>query len=622
VTVLAPESPVLAPQSPAVSQTTALGRAAGLWRLVEVALLVFAPLLAFLLLHPRAMSAPVLPDPAMHSVYLWDPGDLARRYAPSALPAYLRHYIGPPAAYFRWGARPGFLVPGRLAYLAFGAVLGFLAFRYVLALIATVPAYVLGKRCYGVGVGALAVCLVLASPVVVTAWGTDFPDSAAVSYILGGLACLVMPSPRSAARRRWQLAAAVLLTAGVWSLATTALVVAVAVVVVALQTAVRRGLSAMLADFLWLASGAVATTVALGVGSWLVLGRFGYVVPTIQAVSFLATPAQTAFWHSTNWRWALGDAYLLVLPATCLAWAMLAVRRRIPMPAAAIGIIAALQLAVAAAGQFGGSLQLLEEHYLSSPLWGASLLTLMVVIAELTHPMTRHPLARWLPAALVIGVAVLSEAAPPVPAVGWLPWGAALAALVVSLAAAVAWLPRQLATAGTAAAVAILGALMALTVAPNSTSAKLPGTVFDPPTGYQGALGGSWRTMADDYRLEQAVRRLVPNATYQGEQLVDCFPYPSPLEAQLIGLFHSSVNTLPGGCPNLGPAARAEIRSRNVAQLVAMAPNERLDLPLLMQHLAQLHPRLVRFASLHSGTESVQVAVIDFPAADGPQYHP
>jgi hypothetical protein len=602
--------------------TTAPPPAAGPWRIVEVALLVVAPLLAFLVLHLRVMATTVLPDPAMHSVYLWDPGDLARRYAPSALPPHLRNYIGPWAAYLRWGARPGFLVPGRLAYLAFGAVPGFLAFRYVLALIAIVPAYVLGKRCYGVGVGALAVCLVLASPVVVTAWGTDFPDSAAVSYTLAGLACLVMPSSQSAARRRWQLAAGVLLTAAVWSLATTVLLVAIAVVVVALQTAARRGLAAMRADLLWLATGAVATTIALGVGSWLVLGRFDYELPTIQAVLFLASPAQAVLWHSTNWRWVLGDAYLLVLPATCLAWATLAVRRRIPPAAVAIGIVATVQLAAAAAGQFAGSLQLLEEHYLSSPLWAASLLTLTVVIAELTRSLTAHPLARWLPAAFVIGVALLSEAAPPVPALGWLPWGAALATLVVALAAAVAWLPPRVPAAGTVAAAAILGALMVLTVAPNPTSAALRGTVFDPPTGYQGALGGSWRPALDAYRLEEAVRRLVPNATYQGEQLVECFPHNGHLEAQLIGLFHSSINNLPGRCPAVGSVARAEIRSRDVAQLVDMSPNERLDVPVLMRHLAQLDPRLARFATLHAGPDSVQVAVIDFPAAGGPQFHP
>jgi hypothetical protein len=614
---------VLAPERPSVVPSTAHGRPARRWQIVEVALLIAAPLLACLILHLRTMATPLLPDPAMHSVYLWDPGDLVRRYAPSALPASLRDYIGPPAAYFRWGTRPGFLVPGRLAYLAFGPVPGFLAFRYVLALIATVPAYLLGKRCYGVGIGALAVCLVLASPVVITAWGTDFPDSAAVSYMLGGLACLVMPTHRSAARRRWQLSAAVLLTAAVWSLATTAVLVAVAVVAVGWQTAVQRGFVVMLVDLLWLVSGAVATTVALGVGSWLALGRLDYVLPTIKAVLFLATPAQRALWHSTNWRWALGDAYLLVLPATCLAWAVLAIRRRrVPSPAVAIGIVAALQLAIAAAGQFGGSLQLLEQHFLSSPLWAASLLTLTAVIAELTRPLTRHPFARWLPAAMVVGVALLFEAAPRVPAFGWLPWGAALAALVVALAATVAWLPHRSSVAGTAATVAILAAIMVLTIAPNPTSAQLPGTAFDPATGYQGALGGSSRTAVDEYRLAAAVRRAVPNATYQGEQLVDCLPQPSYLGLQLMALFHTAINLLPGRCPTLDAAARAEIRSRNVAQLVAMTPNERLDVPVLMKHLADLHPRLVRFANLRSGTDSVQLAVIDFPAAHGPQYHP
>jgi hypothetical protein len=115
---------------------------------------------------------------------------------------------------------------------------------------------------------------------------------------------------------------------------------------------------------------------------------------------------------------------------------------------------------------------------------------------------------------------------------------------------------------------------------------------------------------------------VVPNATYQGEQLVDCLPHISALGLQLIGLFHTGINYLPGRCPTVGLRDRAEIRSRNVAQLVAMAPNQRLDVPVLLKHLAHLHGRLVRFARLHSGTQSVQVAVIDFPAADGAQHHP
>jgi hypothetical protein len=609
---------LLAAKTPAILRATAHAPPPRLSRSLELALLAAAPLLAFLILHLRAMATPVLPDPAMHSVYLWDPGDLARRYRPVALPVHLRNYIGPAGAYFRWGTRPGFLVPGRLAYLAFGPVPGFLVFRYVLALIATVPAYLLGKRSYGVGVGALAVCLVLSSPVVITAWGTDFPDSAAVSYMLAGLACLVMPSQPDAARTGWQLAAAVLLTFAVWSLATTGLLVGLAVVVVAAQAAVQHGARAARTDLLRLAAGAVATTLLLGIASWLVLGRLDYVFPTLQAVKFLDTPAQTALWHSKNWRWVLDDSYLLVLPATCVACATLAVRRRLPSAAAAIAITAAVQLVLAAAGQFGSSLQLLENHYLSSPLWAASLLTLTVVIAELTRPLSERPLARWLPAALVIAAALIVEAAPAVPAFGWWPWGVILAAGVVAVVAIAAWLPRHLAAVGTVVAAGVLAATLVLTIAPNPSTQTLRGAVYDPPTGYEGALGESWQTGLDDYRLEAAVRKIVPNASYQGEQLVDSLPHPSPLGLQLIGLFHTGINYL----TSLGSTAQAEIRSRNVAQLVMMAPNQRLNVPILLLELAPLHPRIARFASLRSGTQSVQLAVIDFPAANGPRYRP
>jgi hypothetical protein len=589
------------------------------WHLLEVPLLALAPLLAVLVLHLRLMAPPALPDPAMHSVYIWDPTDLVRRYAPSLLGRSLRDYIGPPAAYFRWGTRPGFLVPARLSFLAFGTFPGFLVFRYALALIAIVPAYLLGKRSYGGSIGAVAVCLVLASPVVVTAWGTDFPDSAAVSYLVGGFACLLMPTASDRARRGWLLVAAVLLTAAVWSLATTGLLVAVAVVVVAVQTAVGRGWAVMLADLLWLAIGAVATTLALGVGSWLVLGRFDYVVPTLQAVRFLATPAQTRRWHSANWRWVLDDPYLLVLPATCLAWAVLAVRRRLPTPAITIGAVATLQLTVAAIGQFAGKLQLLENHYLSSPMWAASLLTLTVVIAELTRPLAVSRVLRWLPVVLVIAVALVSEITPDVPSFSFSA-GVALAVVVVAGTGVAAWFPRPHAAPGPIAAVAVLAVLLALTVTPNQSAASLPGTVFDPPTGYQDALGGSSRTLVDDYRLEQEARHVIPNATYHGEQLLDCVSGYSSLSREMVGMFHNSINDLHDRCPRVGVRGMRKIRRRNAAQIVYMTPDRHLRLRQLMEHLAPVHPRIARVARLRSGSESVQLAVIDLPAALGPHH--
>jgi hypothetical protein len=566
-----------------------------------------SPAAAALVLRLRLMAPSDLPDPAMHTIYIIDPRQVFARYAA----AYAS------TARLREGARVGFLEPARLAYLAFGAVPGFFVMRYVLALIAVVPVYLLLRRCYGRPAGVAGVLAVLSSPVLVTAWGTDYPDSAVVSYAAGALACLAMPcSPRW--RRGWLAAAGVLLTAAVWAHGVAVPLVG-ATMVGYLGVRLRRDRAGLPGDLVLLAGVAAAVTGLLAVGSELLLGRVDFIATTWQAYRFLSQPSQLSLWHSGSWRWAPYVAYLLVPPAVLGGLAVAVARRgrAVATPVLLVGVIVATQLVVYVGLQFFGTVQTLEEHYFSSTLWAGVCLAFAITVAELARPLSDRPLARWLPAAVLLAVPLCYEADPHVPAFGWAPLGVILAVAVIVAAGAARCcgrLSRPLAAVvglGTALA-AFAGASLVLTVAPVPSHPALRDTIFDPPPSYASALGGSWATYLDSYRIAVTLPLFAGPAAYQGEQLLTWWPISDASSSpftEYVGMYHSRFNTLPSNPPDLTPADRAMLRARRPAELL-LYDTSAASFPTALRNLGQFQATLIRATVLHSGPLVLHVWLI------------
>lgn len=583
---------------------------------LEVLGVALSPAAAALVLRLRLMAPSVLPDPALHTMYIIHPRDVFTRYAAA---------LGPTAR-LREGARVGFLVPARLDYLAFGPVPGFFVTRYLFALVAVGPVYLLLRRLYGPPAGVAGILVVLSSPVIVTAWGTDYPDCAVVSYVAGAVACLAMPcAPRW--RRAWLAAAGVLLVLAVWS---HGVAVPLAGATLAGYLAVRlvRDRAGLAGDLALLAGVAVAVTGLLVLAAAVLLGHANFIGLTWQALRYLSQPSQTAHWHSANWRWALYVAYLLVPPAVLGAFVVAVARRGrgVPTPVLLVGVVVAVQVLVYFLLQFAGTVQTLEQHYLSSTLWPGVCLAAAITIAELARPLSGRPFARWLPVAVLLVVPLGYEAYPHVPSFGWLPFGAILAAgvIVAAVAASGAARLRHPLTAATAIGlglVAFAGAALVLTVAPIPVRPQLPNTHpgSDPAPAYSTALGGSGTIYIDGYRIATALPAFVGPAAYRGEQLLIWRLTPGRYEylSYAVGMYHDGYNKLQSSSPNLTQSDRRKLMSRRPAELL-LAGKSASSFPTALHHLSAFRPALMRAGELRAGPLVLHVWLIRL----GAYYHP
>lgn len=550
------------------------------------------------------MAPPDLNDPAMHTAFIIDPHDVFVRFT-----ALLE-----PTDRLREGARVGFLVPARIAYLLFGAVPGFVVFRYLLALIAVIPVYLLMRRMYNRMAGVIAVIVILSCPVIILAWGTDFPDLAAVSYLIGGLACLAMPSGRH--RVGWLIGAGILFTMALWALATSAPLIIVTLAVYA-RIGFARDRAHLLRDIAIVGGAAVAVTGLLVIGSGLLIGPLDYIQTTIQSLIYLAQPSQVRLNHSASPFWAPYITYLLVLPTVIALWfvAFATRLRTVPTPQLVVGMSCLAQFGIFSVLQLFGGVQDLEVHYFSSLLWGAVCLTFAIVVVELGRSLLAHRLWRWAVPTLLIAIPLVFEIRPRIPQFGWVPWGFALAALILLLG----WGATRITASArggrgmvlnAGALVAITGGLLGLTVTPTQ-HAHVKGTVDDTFPAYAGTLGGSDTVDVDLYSITTQLPGFVGPAAYSAEGLVTWWSDDEiAYLREPIGMYHAFFNSIPSDLGPLIPAGAQFLDARRPAQVLLMSFNGTL-FPESLQSLSKYQPEVVKTGVLRAGSLALHLWLVD-----------
>lgn len=537
------------------------------------------------------MAPNVLTDSNISTAYIVHPKDFLERYSAA---------LGSHGAGLRELGRIGFLVPAHAVYLMFGAVPEFFIMRYAFALIAVVPTYVLLRRIYGAPAGVIGIIVVMSSPVIVTAWGTDYPDSAVVSYLIGSLACLAL-SLVSSRQRVWLVLAGATATMALWSHQISVPLLAV-MFLSYLGVRIAANRERIGRDVLLLGGVALTVTAVLALGSQLMFGRSDFLSLSWKAYRFYSQPVQVNFWHTSYTVWLSKMPYLLVPPAVIGAWCVTFFRlqRPIPRPQLLIGTVCALQVGVFSYMQFFGKSWTLEQHYLSSTLFGAVALTLAVTLSELAAGFQPHRIGRWIPPLLVLAVPLVYAAGVHASSFTWIPVGVLIASLIVASALLVRLFrtskSRSIALGVAAFAIgAISGGTLTLMTTPLPGGSFFPGTGGkDPIPAYSTALGGSGARELAKYRVATQLPVFVGNASYPGEQLM-MWITPDTSLSELTGMYHGGVNLLypVPGPPDLNAWGAALIEARRPAELLVLSRTP-LDFAQSISALQRYDPELVR----------------------------
>ena len=445
-------------------------------------------------------------DPSISTGYVVDPQDLVSRFGV--------------VDYF-W-TRLAFSLPAHGLLSALGPVPGFYAFRYVLALVAIVPLFLLVRRLAGASAGWIAVAALLTSSVVITGWSTDYPTSAGLSYLIAGTCCLFMPAVSRRAQVSWAVAAGLFFGLAIGCGLVAALPVAGAVGGRLLASRGARLQS--LAAVVYAAGGVVVTLGVLAVASKLYLGYADYVLPQLHALKRFQDPVQIGYFHSSTWRWLEDDIYVLVPLAVLGGWLAAAwpvIRRDLPRAELGIAAATAITYGLYVIDQFVLKSWPLEYWMYADLLW--ALTVPLFVLTMLRVAGVPGPANAW--RVFAVGAAVL--AAPLVLRVfrDQLHLGFGVALLVMLAPAAVVLVARVLPVVGMRlAAATVVSAATALLVIAAPVFVAYPGQVGYVTPDLGTALYGTSQPALDEYTVLTEVHTLVPTAQQVPGQLALWLP--------------------------------------------------------------------------------------------------
>jgi hypothetical protein len=138
----------------------------------ELVLLAAVPPLTFWLMHFRLIAQNTFLDPYIYTGYIHNFADLMARYG---------------VTYY--SVRFGMLLPSQAAAAIFGPIAGYVVLRYLLALLAGLPFYLLVRQRYGRTLAVAMFLLLMTSPWLARTLLWDYPDAAGVPFLFAGM-CL------------------------------------------------------------------------------------------------------------------------------------------------------------------------------------------------------------------------------------------------------------------------------------------------------------------------------------------------------------------------------------------------------------------------------------------------